>query len=290
LEAYLQKQLERAKRITTELAQAKKDVDDADVQSKLRNKEHIAAATKAAEVQDKVNRAIAAEQRATSEWEKLNRATSAGTKDPKLDAAKKLMDQCTQELTTLDKELLSAKDAITPLQLTESESITALSRAQERLKKRQAEAQQSYGAADAAVCTVARRLLQEGGLSDLDAVSRARFFFTWIASRIRYRKSALDLNYRGPSVTLFNGYEVCEGYAKLFQLMFNADPRKEGLIPESERCQLIRGWGKQGPDDNVPKEGREKRLHAWNKFPIPRSGTTPVWKVCIDRTVSPESY
>ena len=139
------------------------------------------------------------------------------------------------------------------------------------------------GLAEKMVEQIAFRLLQVAKINAADQISRARFFFTWIANSLWYNKDVMEktMNLRTPLHTLQNGYEVCAGYAELFELMFNSVPAGKTFdqsgLPENYRFIYISGNAKQGAEGAPNAEN----AHAWNAFPVAfdGNGKPTSWKV-----------
>ena len=161
--------------------------------------------------------------------------------------------------------------------------IDAINAKDAEISKHEAEIQ-SVGAP--VVKKIALRLLSLNAIDADDPIIRARFFFTWIAITIKYeaKKSIMDaLTFREPVMTLRNGFEVCEGFAILFDALFNAtlqDPLVSlSGVRNPKASHFVRGYVRKtmaqtGPNDTV--------RHRWNAFPLGNGQykviiPTPVW-------------
>jgi transglutaminase/protease-like cytokinesis protein 3 len=227
---------------------------------------------------DQVNAAIRAQNAAQDELRPLQ-APDATTQPEKLSAAKKKVEDTTAENTKLRKQYEKNEIIVAPLADKLSKATLNYERfqkAKEGCKKKSTDAN---SVADKAVREVAQRLLRGCGFNSMDPINRARFFFTWIASTVKYNEGALKLGYRAPISTVVNGYEVCAGYAELFKIMFNTHTDTGAEIDKELQCIKISGWAKTGLD-RIPKEEYKKHKHAWNAFPVTKSGP---WKVRTQR-------
>ena len=121
---------------------------------------------------------------------------------------------------------------------------------------------------------LAARLLRLARIQPADQIGRARLFFSWVAKSLRYDRIAHEQrppDERTPIDTILNGYEVCHGFANLFNTKFNS------------------GYDSKGPGRSIYVSGHmsnrdfhrptAENLHAWNAFPL-EDGT---WKL-IDPT------
>jgi transglutaminase/protease-like cytokinesis protein 3 len=181
-----------------------------------------------------------------------------------------------------DDDLSNARQAAERAEKADNENKLKLASAEKAQEQCRRDFESAEAKADGAVRRVAKTLLGMCSFATTDQVSRARFFFTWIGAFIRYSKAVHEKNYyRHAVVTLTNGYEVCDGYAKLFSIMFNTSSTG-ALITQDLRCEVISGHAKQKPEDYLPEDGRKDRAHAWVAFPIPRTGSLPLMKVCMN--------
>lgn len=87
---------------------------------------------------------------------------------------------------------------------------------------------------------LAARLLYLAKVQPADQRGRARLFFSWVAKSLRYDRVAHDRlppDERTPIDAILNGYEVCHGFANLFNTMFNS------------------GYGSKGPGRSIYVSG-----------------------------------
>jgi transglutaminase/protease-like cytokinesis protein 3 len=264
---YLEVPCENARSAGKAFDAAERPITEATKLCKSRNEDHINAATT-------YNEVVAALDTANKEHA-LAQAKDQNSQDTRNKLAK---------VTSLESQLSEAAKKVEHAEKGYTEAKQKLAAAERDREDRRRGLESAEAIAEAAVRKVAQSLLRRCPFEPTDQISRARFFFTWIGTCIRYSKQVFDLNYyRHAIVTLTNGYEVCEGYAKLFAVMFNTDSTGK-LTGLSARCEVIRGHAKQGPEDILPKEDRHERGHAWIAFPIPRTGGPPQMKVRKLRT------
>jgi hypothetical protein len=125
------------------------------------------------------------------------------------------------------------------------------------------------------VQSFARKLFKLAQIPDADLLLRARFLFVWIASSIKYDKDAKKLPIRSPSHTLVNGYEVCLGYARLFETMFNV-----GAPTDKHKCSTILGYAKDSAGRSAANDDpNNTNRHAWNVFPTKVVMGSPTYQV-----------
>ena len=124
------------------------------------------------------------------------------------------------------------------------------------------------------IVRIAERLFYLARIPTDDNVGKARVFYSWVAKSLRYdldARSLLNAEDRNPTTTIINQYEVCKGFAELFNAMYNydLDPMNRGL------SAYVSGHIRQHREHTTT----ENNSHAWNAFPL-GNGT---WKL-IDAT------
>ena len=129
-------------------------------------------------------------------------------------------------------------------------------------------------ARDLVIVRIAERLFHLTRMSNDDNVGKARLFYSWVAKSLRYdlgARNLLGIEERNPTTTIINQYEVCKGFAELFNAMYNYDLNST----RPERSVYISGHIRQHREHTAT----ENTSHAWNAFPLHNGA----WKL-IDPT------